>query len=373
MGRVVLTGARVVVADGVLDDAWVEVVDGRIARVETSPAPPGGSDLGGGWLLPGFIDLHVHGGGGHDFTASADDMLAGVAFHRSHGTTGTLVSLMAGPVDAMSAQLEWVAALTASGDVLGAHLEGPFLSADRCGAQNPRHLLAPDPLVLAKLLSAGQGSVRTVTIAPELPGALGLVEEVVGAGAVAAIGHTDATYDEAAAGFAAGAGLATHLFNAMGSMSQRAPGPAVAALNAGAYVELINDGVHVHDGLTRLTARTAPDRLALITDAISATGVGDGRYALGDQDVVVSRREARLASTNGLAGSTLTMDEAVRRAVRTGGMSIARAASAASTVPARLLGVDDRRGSIAAGLDADLVLLDDDLRLRRVMARGRWL
>ncbi len=181
----------VVAPGGVIDDAWLEVVDGRIARIEMTPAPPEAVDLGGGWLLPGFIDLHVHGGGGHDFTSSAEDMLAGVAFHRAHGTTGTLVSLMARPVDAMCAQLEWVAALTASGEVLGAHLEGPFLSSERCGAQNPRHLLAPDPLVLAKLLSAGQDAVRTVTIAPELPGALGLVEEVVAAGAVAAIGHTE--------------------------------------------------------------------------------------------------------------------------------------------------------------------------------------
>jgi N-acetylglucosamine-6-phosphate deacetylase len=374
----VLRGARVVTPEGVLDDGWVEVVDGRIAAVgsaDSTPAAGSGDavELGDGWLLPGFIDLHVHGGGGHDMTASADDMAAGVAFHRGHGTTGTLVSLMTGPVDALCEQLGWIAALAADGQVLGAHLEGPFLSADRCGAQNHHHLLNPDPLVLEKLLSAGQGTVRTMTLAPELPGALDLVRDIVAAGAVAAIGHTDATYEEAAAGFDAGARLATHLFNAMGSMSQRAPGPAVAALDAGAFVEVINDGVHVHEALTRLAVAGAPGRVALITDAISATGVGDGRYTLGDQDVVVSGGEARLAGTNRLAGSTLTMDEAVRRAVQVVGLPIETAAAAAATTPAQLLGIGDRCGSIATGLDADLVLLDDDLRVRRVMVRGSWL
>lgn len=369
----VLRGVRVVTPDGVVDDGAVAIADGRITDVGTGWAAADAVNLGGGWLLPGFIDLHVHGGGGHDMTASPEDMAAGVAFHRSHGTTGTLVSLMTGPVDALCEQLDWVAALTADGTVLGAHLEGPFLSAERCGAQNHRHLLAPEPLVLQKLLAAGQGSVRTVTIAPELPGALPVIEEIAASGAVAAVGHTDATYEEAAAGFAAGARLATHLFNAMGSMSQRAPGPAVAALDADAFVEVINDGVHVHEALTRLAVAGAPGRVALITDAISATGVGDGRYTLGDQDVVVSGGEARLAGTNRLAGSTLTMDEAVRRAVQVVGLPIEVAAAAASTTPARLLGVGDRCGAIAPGLDADLVLLDDDLRVRRVMTKGRWL
>jgi N-acetylglucosamine-6-phosphate deacetylase len=368
----ILSGARVVTPAGVLEPAWVEVTGGLISRLETSTAPAGSLDLEGGWLLPGFLDLHVHGGGGHDFAASAEDMAAGVAFHRRHGTTSTLVSLMAGPVDAMCEQLGWVVSLAASGDVLGAHLEGPFLSAERCGAQNHRHLLTPDPLVLTKLFSAGQDCVRTVTIAPELPGALELIEDIASAGAIAAVGHTDATYEQAAAGFAAGARLATHLFNAMGSMSQRAPGPAVAALDAGAYVELINDGVHVHEALTRLAFASAPDRVCLITDAISATGVGDGHYSLGDQEVQVSGGQARLAATSRLAGSTLTTDEAIRRAVQAVGLSIEQASAAASGAPARLLGIDDRCGAIVPGLDADLVLLDDDLRVRRVMVRGDW-
>jgi N-acetylglucosamine-6-phosphate deacetylase len=370
----VITGARVVTPGGVLDTGWVEVVDGRVGSVGTGPAPGGAPvEEVSGWLLPGFVDLHVHGGGGHDFTASAEDIAAGVAFHRGHGTTRTLVSLMAAPIDVLGAQLGWVAGLTASGLVAGAHLEGPFLAAARCGAQNPAHLLAPEPAMLRKLLDAGQGAVRTITIAPEVPGALALIEQTVGAGVVAAIGHTNASYEQARAGFAAGATLATHLFNAMGSFHQRAPGPAIAALDAGADVEIINDGTHVHDALVRHAARVAPDRVAFITDAISATGVGDGHYTLGDRAVLVDGGRAHLAGSDRLAGSTLTMDEAVRRAVHDVGLPIERAAAAAATNPARVLGLADRCGAIAPGLDADLVLLDDGLRVRRVMVRGRWL
>jgi N-acetylglucosamine-6-phosphate deacetylase len=368
----VLAGARVVTPTAILDPGWVEITDGRIRDVGGGPTPAGAEAVTG-WLLPGFVDLHVHGGGGHDFTASAQDMAAGVEFHRRNGTTRTLVSLMAGPIDLMCEQLSWVAELTKSGQVAGAHLEGPFLASARCGAQNHAHLLTPDPFVLAKLLEAGQGSVRTVTVAPELPGALSVIEDIVAAGAVAAIGHTDATYEQAMDAFSAGATLATHLFNALGSISQRAPGPSVAALDSGMYVELINDGVHVHESLIRLAATTSPDRLTLITDAISASGVGDGRYSLGDQAVVVENGMARLDASDRLAGSTLTMDESVRRAVQSVGLPIELAAAAASTNPARLLGLADRCGSITPGLDADLVLLDDGLGVQRVMVHGAWL
>jgi N-acetylglucosamine-6-phosphate deacetylase len=315
----------------------------------------------------------MHGGGGADVTKGATDMATAIDFHRRHGTTLSLVSLMAQPVEAICEQLTWAAELTAGGAIAGVHLEGPFLASARCGAQRPESLLMPDPLVLRKLLEAGQGSVRTVTIAPELPGALRLIAELVESGVVAAVGHTDASYDEAAAGFAAGATLATHLFNAMGSIKQREPGPSVAALDAGVAVEMINDGVHVHDALIRLVGRTSPRALAFITDAISATGVGDGRYTLGEQAVVVRDGAARLSTSDRLAGSTLTMDEAVRRAVVTVGLPMETASASASGNPARVLGVSDRTGSIAAGLDADLVVLDDDLAVRRVMVRGDWL
>jgi N-acetylglucosamine-6-phosphate deacetylase len=367
-----LAGTRIVTPHGVLDDGWVEIEDRRIVAVRTGPVPDGAADLGGGWLLPGFVDLHVHGGGGHDVTASREAMEGAARFHLAHGTTRMLVSLMAAPVDRLCEQLSWVAALADAGVVLGAHLEGPFLAAARCGAQNPEYLIEPDPLVLAKLLDAADGHLRQMTLAPELPGALELIADLIAADVVPAIGHTGATYEQASAGFAAGARLATHLFNGMSPGSHREPGAAVAALDAGVVVEMINDGVHMHDAITRLVGRSQEGRVALVTDAVSAAGAGDGSYTLGDRDIVVRDGAVRLAESGRLAGSTLTMDEAVRRYVVEVGMAVPAAAAAAATTPARLLGIADQCGAIVAGADADLVHLDENFRLQRVMTRGTW-
>jgi N-acetylglucosamine-6-phosphate deacetylase len=227
---VVLGGARVVTPSRVLDPGWVSVRDGRIVAVGTGRSSvPVDVELDGRWLLAGFIDLHVHGGGGHDVTTTQESIAASVDFHRRRGTTRTLVSLMAQSVDAMCEQLGWAAGLARDGVIAGVHLEGPFLATKRCGAQNPAHLLAPDATVARKLIEAGDGWVKTITVAPELPDALPLVAELVSAGLTVAIGHSDATYDQARAGFDAGATLATHLFNAMGSFTQREPGPSIAA------------------------------------------------------------------------------------------------------------------------------------------------
>ena len=361
---------------GVLPDGWVTVSGAVVTGVGTGPPPPGERrvQLDGGWLLPGYIDLHVHGGGGYDFGAGPDELAAAVAFHRAHGTTRTLVSLVTAPVARMCEQLRWIAALAEAGPrpgghVVGAHLEGPFLSHARCGAQHPEHLLEPDPQTLAELLKAGQGWVRAVTLAPELPGGLDLVDRLVDEGVVAAVGHTDARYAEALAGFARGATLLTHAYNGMRPVHHREPGPVAAALDAGATCEVINDQIHVHPAAVRLIAH---GRVALVTDAIDAAGRGDGRYTLGGQDVVVAEGQARLAGNGALAGSTLTMDAAVRTAVQEVGLPIEAASAAASGEPARVHGLADRCGAIATGLDADLVVLDDDLRVRRVMAQGAW-
>ncbi|MBN1173985.1 MAG: N-acetylglucosamine-6-phosphate deacetylase [Micromonosporaceae bacterium] len=374
----ILTGARVVTPTGVLAEGAITVRGATI--VDVRDAGLGGHEteaLNGGWLLPGFIDLHVHGGGGHDSAASPGDMAAAVAYHRTHGTTRTLVSLVTASVADLAGQLRWVADLARrgpdpTGHVIGAHLEGPFLCRDRCGAQHPHHIIAPDPAALETLLDAGQGWARTMTIAPERPGALDLIDRLVAAGVVAAVGHTEATYDQALAAFDRGASLVTHAYNAMRSPHHREPGPIPAALDAGAACEVINDGVHVHPAAVRLLVDGRTDRLVLMTDAIDAAGAGDGHYVLGGQDVVVRSGQARLAADGTLAGSTLTMDEAVRRAIVEVGLPVQTASAAASANPARLLGIDDRCGAIAPGLDADLVWLDEEFRLRRVMAQGRW-
>jgi N-acetylglucosamine-6-phosphate deacetylase len=375
----VLTGVRVVTPAGVLDQGFVEIQGTTIADVGTGAPPPGTDrvDLGGGWLLPGYIDIHVHGGGGHDFTTSPHDLAGGVAFHRSRGTTRTLASLVTASVDTLTEQLQWIAAAArrgphAEGHVLGAHLEGPFLCQTRRGAQHPGHIIDPDQAALSTLLKAGQGYVRQITVAPENAGALELIDQATAEGVLVAVGHTDATYDQAAAAFARGASLVTHAFNGMRPPHHREPGPVPAALDARAVCEVINDGVHVHPAAVRMIAEGRADRIVLITDAIDATGFGDGNYQLGGQDVIVKDGQARLAADGALAGSTLTMDEAVRRAIVEVGLPVTAASAAASGNPARLLGIADQCGAVAAGLDADLVVLDDEYRLCRVMAQGSW-
>ena len=372
-----LAGARVVTPSAVLDGGWIEVAGGRIAAVGSGTPPSGAEDLGGAWVVPGFVDLHMHGGGGFDVATSPEAMAAAVAFHRRRGTTATLVSLVTAPLADLAEQLGWIAALagrgaTPDGHVLGSHLEGPYLSEARCGAQNAAYLRAPDADELAALLAAGRGRLRVVTLAPELPGALDLVTLLAGRGVVPALGHSDATFAQAHAAIEAGAGLATHLFNGMRSLHHREPGLIGATLAATIPFELINDGLHLHPALVSLVS--APGRRpVLVTDAIGAAGVGDGEYALGGQPVDVRAGEARLRRTGSLAGSTLTMDRAFRRAVRDSGLSMVAAAAAAATHPAAVLGLDGDLGSLAPGRRADLVVLDDDLCVVRVMAGGAWL
>jgi N-acetylglucosamine-6-phosphate deacetylase len=375
---VVLSGARVVTPTGVVDDGWLRVEDATIAEVGRGRPPAGaGPRLVGYWVLPGFVDLHVHGGGGASMLAAdPDEIAAAAAFHRAHGTTTTLASLVTAPVGVMVAGVGAIATLVERGTtgVVGSHLEGPFLSGARCGAQDPRYVLEPDPAALAALLTAGRGTVRVVTLAPERPGGLDLVRATLAAGAVAAIGHTDATCAEADAAIADGASLATHLCNAMRPIHHREPGAVGAALRAPSVVcEVINDGAHVHDAMVAtIFAAAGADRVALITDAIPAAGSSDGVHRLGDRTVEVHDGIARLSPGGALAGSTLTMDVAVRRAVRDVGVPIDVAAAAAATTPARVLGLADRTGSITAGLRADLVVLDDELDVVAVMAAGQW-
>jgi N-acetylglucosamine-6-phosphate deacetylase len=373
-----LAGGRVVTPDGVLTDAWVHVDGGTILSVTRSrPAVDAPAhDLQGAWLLPGFLDLHMHGGGGHDVADSRKAMEGAVTFHRRHGTTGTLVSLMTAPVDDLCQQLGWAAELVRrgpgpEGHVLGAHVEGPFLSPRRSGAQNPAYMIAPDAGVLERLLTAADGSLRVMTLAPELDGTLALMAALRQQRVLVALGHSDAGYDEATAAIRAGANHATHLFNAMAPLHHRAPGLVGAALEADIPCELINDGRHVHPAVVRLVAR-AISCPVLVTDAIAASGVGDGTFMLAGQEVHVHAGEARLAGTESLAGSTLTMSEAVRRAVRDSGLSVEQASAAASANPARVLGLEASLGSIAPGRCADLVVFDDDLHVSGVMAGGAW-
>jgi len=373
----VLSGAALVTPAGVVGDSWLRVDGDVIAEIGTgATAPPRPLDLGGGWLVPAYIDLHCHGGGGFDFSSLEPDRVRGAAMlHRRHGTAGMLASLVTAPVDDLCRQLATIADIVERGDspLLGVHLEGPFLSHLRCGAQNSAFLIEPDAGLFAKFADAARGTLRMVTIAPELVGADEVIDAAVERGVLVAIGHTDATYAQAAQAFSRGAQVATHLFNGMRPLHHREPGPVLAALDAAIACEIIQDGVHVHPSIARLVSRNDPKQLVLVTDAVSAAGVGDGLFSLGGQSVTVADGQARLTSGGPLAGSTLTMDVAVRRAVIDCGLSIEHAVAAATANPARLLGVDDRTGSVQIGHRADLLHLDADLQIRRMMIGGTWI
>lgn len=368
MRAMILRGPRVAGPNGVHDGCEVVVADGVITQVRPEGADDA-HDLGPGWLLPGFVDLHCHGGGGAAFSsADADEIRAAARFHAAHGTTALLASLVTDAVAALCGQLAVIADVIEAADttVVGAHLEGPFLSAARCGAQNPAQLVPPDPQAFARMLDASRGTLRMITIAPELPDADSVIDAALAAGVVVALGHTDADFDTTARAFGRGATVATHLYNGMPKIDTRSPGPAVAALERAAFCELINDGHHVHPAMQRLVP---PERAVLVTDAMAAAGTGDGEHELGGLPVVVRDGVVRLTSTGSLAGSTLTMDLAVQRAVSGVGWSVASAAAAASTNAARVLGLD--AGTIASGRPADLVHLDDRLQLRHVIRGGR--
>ena len=373
-----LTDARVVVPTGVLEPGWVRVDGARIAEVGADTAPVSGEplSLAGRTVVPGFVDLHVHGGGGHSMqSADADEVRAAAAFHLDHGTTGLLVSIVTAPLDEMVAGLDVVSRLAGAGTILGAHLEGPFLNPLRAGAHDASHLLAPDVATYERLLAASQGALRVVTVAAELPGGIQLLRRVVSGGAVAAVGHSDADHAAATAAFDAGATLVTHLFNGMRPWHHREPGLAGAALERSDIAcELIADGIHLHDASARLAFAAAPRRIALVTDATAAAGSDEGgEHRLGAAEVRVRDGAPRLGDGVTLAGSVLTMDRALARAVGELGIPIETAVEAASTTPARLLGIGDRVGTIEAGKQADLVVLDDDLRVEAVMSKGVWI
>jgi N-acetylglucosamine-6-phosphate deacetylase len=369
---VIITG-RAVTRDRVLA-GQVRIDGDRIAEVIADPHPGGPDRL----IVPGFVDLHVHGGGGHTFTTGDPAAAAAAArFHLRHGTTTLCASLVSAPPPLLRAATAAYAPLVAEGVLAGVHVEGPYLSATRCGAQHPAYLRDPSTGELADLVGPGGGPVRMVTLAPERDGALAAIRWLADRGVVPAIGHTDASYEQTRAAIAAGATVATHLYNGMRPVHHREPGPVVALLEDERVVcELVADGTHLHDGMLRFTARVAgPDRTALVTDAMAAAGMPDGAYELGGQSVVVAARVARLATTDGrpgpIAGSTLTMDAALRRAVGAG-VSLVDAVAMAATTPARVLGLHRTLGAIEPGLRADLVVLDQQLRVLQVMRAGAW-
>lgn len=370
-----LADARIVTPDGV-HEGWLTIEDGQITHIGRGSAPRPGHSLGGRHVVPGFVDMHNHGGAGGSFPAGEQERARdAVALHERHGTTTMVASLVTDTPERLTAATASLAELCDDGLLAGIHFEGPYLARARCGAHDPELLREPSPAEFAGLVKAGRGHVRMLTIAAELPGALDTIRAAAAEGVIAALGHSDAGYEQTLAGIEAGATVATHLYNAMPQLGHRDPGPIAALLqDERVTVELINDGVHVHAAMLRLACAVAgPDRVAMITDSISATGLSDGEYLLGPMRVRVVDGVARLVEGGSIAGSTLTMDVAFRRAVRELGLPLPEASRMTSLTPARVLGLADRIGSIAVGKQADLVVLTDDLEVAGVMKRGAWI
>lgn len=367
--------AAVVTPDRVLRGGWVDVVDGRIAAIgQGSAHDPDAVDLGDVVVVPGFVDVHCHGGGGASFGADVEQSARAAAAHLAHGTTAVVASLVTGPRERLAREVAVLAELVESDVLVGVHLEGPWLSSAQCGAHDPAQLRPAAPDEVDALVAPD--AVRIVTIAPELDGGVEAVRRIVGHGAIAAVGHTDADHATTARAIEAGASHATHLFNAMRALHHREPGPVVALLEHDAVtLELIRDGVHLDPALCAwLDATVSPARLVAVTDAMAAAASADGRYALGELDIDVVDGVARVAGSGTIAGSTATMDQLFRRIVGATPTdeALLRAVRQTAWNPAHVLGRRDL-GGVVPGARADLVVLDaTSLSVLRVMRGGDW-
>jgi len=379
-----------------LQDAWLAVEAGRVAALGSGdgwrehargPGEVEVLDATGRWLVPGFVDVHRHGGGGRSHEEGPDAVLAAALAHRAHGSTAGVVSFVADDVDVLAERLSGVADLveasgaagSAGGLLLGSHLEGPFLAHARRGAHDPAKLVDPTPAAVRHLLAAARGTLRQVTLDPQRTGADEALRLFAQAGTAVAVGHTEATCEQAGEAFEAGARLLTHAFNAMPGIHHRAPGPVVAALDDERVVlEVVLDGHHVHPRAAALLLTAAPGRVALVTDAMAAAAVAPGgpdRYRLGGLEVVLEAPaeagappRAVLAGGDTIAGSALTLDVAVRLGAAAG-IPLEVLVRAATSTPARAVGAAGR-GVLAPGARADVVVLDEDLAVVEVRTGG---
>lgn len=378
-GSLLIHSARVIDGGEIDENAWLRIEAGRIVARGTgttwSPADEvvdAAAVAGpGAQLTAGLVDIHGHGGAGASFDDGVDAIRTARALHRAHGTTRAVISLVTAPVDDLVRNVTLIADLMQTdADILGSHLEGPFLDPAHHGAHEPSLLRAPVASDVARLLDAGRGTVRQVTVAPELPGGLDAIRQIVASGAAAAVGHTSADAAMARAAFEAGASILTHAFNAMPGIHHRAPGPVLAAAaDHRVVLEAIADDVHLDPQVIALLFASAPGRVALITDAMAAAGSDDGHYDLGAVSVTVSQGIARADDTGSIAGSTLTQDVALQRAV-SAGVPVAEAVRALTETPARAIGADARIGRLREGFVGDAVLWDGELRVARVWLGG---
>lgn len=385
----VITAAEVVTPAGVVAHGRIAIEDGRIGRVgshDEFEIPNGAKviDFGNAVLTSGLVDVHIHGGAGYDVMhANADELAVLERALAARGVTSYFPTTVTAPLDATYQSLERLAAAIENADTrmdrspelraqpLGIHLEGPFISHAKRGVHPPQHLLEPSLEIFDRMWQAARGHVSVMTIAPELPKAEYLIREAAQRGVCVSVGHSDATAAQTLAGFKAGARHATHTFNAMRPLDHREPGIIGAVLSDDSVsAELICDGIHVQPEVVKLWYRAkGPDRAVLVSDAISATGMGDGRFQLGSFQVEV--KGDRCEYEGKLAGSVLTLDRAVRNVMDFAGVGLSEAVRLASLNPARITGVAGRKGSLTAGADADIVVFSQRGEVVKTIVRGQ--
>jgi N-acetylglucosamine-6-phosphate deacetylase len=346
---VIISAATVLIDQELQKEVWLEIEDGVIRSINNGTSPE--YDLRyEGILIPGFVDIHCHGGGGNYFASLSDSEISQViATHRAGGTVAGLASLVTEPIPNLISQIKRLVPFAERGEIAGIHLEGPYLSHARCGAHDPNLLRTPNISEVETLLDAGQGFIKMITIAPELDGALGVIEYLAKSGVIAAIGHSQSDAATAQAAIDRGASVVTHFNNAMPKVVDGPGTMSSAVINElRVSLEIILDGEHVETQVVRSVFEAAPNRIVMVTDAMSAAGSTDGIYQIANLEVNVKDGVARLASNGALAGSTLTMAKAFSHALNEIGISITEAVHAASTLPALILGRSDL-GEIAVG------------------------
>lgn len=384
MSTILLHAARALTPTAEIRDAGILIRDGVIESIgprQDMSLPAGAVEVSasGQTAIPGFIDVHIHGAGGHDVMEGTEQAMSTVAKTLArHGTTSFVATTVTASPDATCRSVEGIAhyitrqfeALQTKAEVLGIHYEGPFISKVRRGVHPAEWVQLPNAEMLQRFLQAAAGNARILTIAPELLGAIPCMKAAREAGVVVAMGHTDATYEQARAGIAHGAHHAVHVYNAMRPFSHRDSGVIGAVLTSPEVTaELIADGVHVEEAAMRLLLQAkGAGRVILISDGLSATGMPDGKYTLGGFEVTVSGGVCR-NSEGKLAGSTLTLDRALRNVVALG-IPLVDAVRMLTANPAKLLGIEFKKGALRTGADADIVLLDESLQVTNVWTRG---
>jgi len=378
---IAIKNGRIATPVDVIDDGVILVKNSKIEAVGekdkvTIPRDALVIDARGRIATPGFIDVHVHGGGGSDVMDGSYDALNEMStFEARHGTTGFLPTPYTDSQERLLASVKAIETAmkrgTSGGEILGIHLEGPYINIERKGGQPPEYIRKPDLEELRLLLEASNNNVKMITLAPEVNGGSEFVRRIIQYGVVASIGHSNATYDEALRAVDAGVSHACHAYNAMREFHHREPGVVGAVLSCDELTaELIADGIHVHPAAMKILVKCkGTDRIILVTDAVVGTGM-EGRYKLGGRDVVITKKDSRFLD-GALAGSVLTMDSAVRNIMGLVGASLQDAVKMATVNPARRIGVYDRKGSLEAGKDADITIVDDQINVYMTMVMGK--